>query len=302
MSWLQLTFVVDVEQVEPLTAILEMFLAQAVTTENAGDGEYCEVAFPGTPDWQKVSVTGLFEESIEADPIIEFVHARLGNALADADSSIEIPTRIEKLVDQNWERIWLSSFKPLKVGSELWVCPSWCEPVAPLERNIILDPGLAFGTGTHATTAMCLQWLADQNLAEKTVLDYGSGSGILAIAALFSGATSAAAVDIDPQAVTACRDNATRNSVDHKLWAGQPNELEAGRYDLVIANILADVIIELRDTLLIHLSPDGTLLLTGILSSQANRVIEAFGVQYNFLTRTRGQWCMLICSRAQQAV
>jgi len=203
---------------------------------------------------------------------------------------------VAKLVDQDWERVWLSSFKPIEVGTNLWVVPSWCEPSSPNARNIILDPGLAFGTGTHDTTHMCLQWIAEQNLESQTVLDYGSGSGILAIAALLSGATHADAVDIDPLAVDACIENAKRNGVPDKMNSYLPPDLPTqnqNSYDLVIANILAEVIIELREVLLGNLKPGGTLLLTGILASQAERVMAAFGEQFIFQQHDQGQWCLL---------
>lgn len=290
MSWSQAVFVVDAAQVDPLSSMLETFLAQAVTTENAGEDEFFEVAFPGTPDWQKVQVTGLFNSEVDLDPIIEFVQSHFSST-----GNSEIPVSVSTLVDQDWERVWLSSFKPIQVGTDLWVCPSWCEPSAPNARNIILDPGLAFGTGTHATTHMCLQWLSDQQLKGQQVLDYGSGSGILAIAALFSGAAHADAVDIDPLAVDACIDNAKRNQISTQLCGYLPDALPRDgeqAYDLVIANILADVIIELRDTLLANLKPDGTLLLTGILSTQAERVMAAFG-DFNFTQHNQDQWCLL---------
>jgi ribosomal protein L11 methyltransferase len=300
MSWVQATFVVDAIHVEPLSSMLEGFFAQAITTENAGDDEFYEVAFPGTPDWQKVQVTALFDEAINLAPIIAFVHSHLSSA---QDS--EIPVVVDKLVDQDWERVWLDSFKPIKVGRQLWVCPSWCEPTDPDARNITLDPGLAFGTGTHATTHMCLEWIAEQRLDDQRVLDYGSGSGILAIAALFSGAQHADAVDIDPMAVQACEDNARRNNVGHQMKSWLPEDLASEAehtYDLVIANILADVIIELRDTLLLHLKPNGTLLLTGILASQADRVIDAFGESFDFSQtnskhQDKGHWALLTGKR-----
>ena len=290
MSWSQITFVVDAASVEPLSTMLEAFLAQAVTTENAGEDEFYEVAFPGTPDWQKVRVTALFDQQVELDPIIKFVISQFSTPDSD-----EIPYTVTELIDQDWQRVWLDSFKPIKIGTDLWVCPSWCEPVEPSARNIILDPGLAFGTGTHATTSMCLNWLSDQDLSNQTVLDYGSGSGILAIGALFSGAIHADAVDIDPQAVTACELNAQRNQVTDKMNSFLPQQLPIEKtYDLVIANILADVIIELRDTLLLHLASEGVLLLTGILHSQADKVINAFGETFSFDIKTEDQWCLLV--------
>lgn len=292
MSWSQVTFVVDATEVERLSGLLEAFLAAAVTTENAGEDEFYEVAFPGTPDWEKVKVTALFDQRVDLAPIVEFVHQQYPNH--------EIPVETNKLVDQDWERVWLSSFKPIKVGNNLWVCPTWCKPTEPSARNILLDPGLAFGTGTHATTFMCLGWLADQNLEQQRVLDYGSGSGILAIAALLSGAKHADAVDIDPLAVNACVENAERNAVGSQMDAYLPNDLPADQhqqYDLVIANILAEVIIELRDTLLLHLKPNGTLLLTGILDSQVARVKQHFGDQFNFTELQQDQWALLVANK-----
>jgi ribosomal protein L11 methyltransferase len=296
MSWVQATFVVDATHVDALSNMLEGFLAQAITTENAGDDEFYEVAFPGTPDWQKVQVTALFDEAVNLNPIIAFVQDHLSSL-----QHSEIPIVVDKLIDQDWERVWLDSFTPIKVGRQLWVCPSWCEPTDPNARNITLDPGLAFGTGTHATTHMCLEWIAEQQLDGQRILDYGSGSGILAIAALFSGALHADAVDIDPMAVQACNDNALRNKVQDKMHSCLPNDLASqtkNSYDLVIANILAEVIIELRDTLLLHLKPSGTLLFTGILSSQADRVIDAFGESFDFSQtnskhQDKGHWALL---------
>ncbi|RBP53643.1 50S ribosomal protein L11 methyltransferase [Arenicella xantha] len=294
MSWIQLIFVVDVNKVEPLSDALEAFMAQAITTENAGADEYYEVAFPGNPTWKKVQLTALFDDAIDVAPIVEFVQKQFADS-----AQTEIPVQIEKLVDQDWERVWLSSFKPIEVGSNLWICPSWCEPTDPNARNITLDPGLAFGTGTHATTHMCLRWLADQSLEGQRVLDYGSGTGILAIAALLSGASHADAVDIDPLAVAACDENAQRNGVTDQISSLLPEQLEpepAHRYPLVIANILAEVILDLRETLLAHLQPNGTLLLTGILASQADRVIAAFGEKMSYTTHQQDQWCLIVAT------
>lgn len=294
MSWLQVSFVVDAAQAEPVSGVLETFLAQAVTSENAGRDEYYEVAFPGTPDWQKVKLTALFDQGIDPQPIINFVQQHFDSAAGG-----EIPVTVARLQDQDWERVWLESFQPLEVGENLWVCPSWCEPVDAQARNIILDPGLAFGTGTHATTNLCLQWLARQQLDCAKVLDYGAGSGILAIASLLCGAAHADAVDIDPMAIQASLENAQRNGVANKLDAYLPTQVPQRKYDLVIANILADVIVELRDTLLLHLDSEGTLLLTGILSTQATRVRQAFS-EIEFEQFDQDSWCMLIGSNPKQ--
>ncbi len=289
MSWKQLTVVVSADQLETTSSLLEMFLANAVTTENAGEDEFYEVAFPGKPDWKKVRITGLFPSTVDLQPIIEFITDQLQTSTSD-----EIPVTVDELIDRDWERVWLDSYKPIKVGTNLWVCPSWCDPIEQGSRNIILDPGLAFGTGTHATTAMCLDWISNQQLQNQSVLDYGSGSGILAIATLFSGADHADAVDIDPLAVEACIKNAKRNHVESKFNAYHCDQTPNKQYDLVIANILADVIIELHDTLLLHLDPLGTILLTGILNTQVERVIQNFENSIKFDQYHQDEWALLV--------
>lgn len=289
MSWQQATFVITANKVEALSDMLEGFLAQAITTENAGQDEFYEIAFPGAPDWQVVQLKALFNIEVDIIEIINFVQKHFHS---------EVPVQIEQLEDQDWQRVCLESFKPIKVGTNLWVCPSWCQPSDKNARNIVLDPGLAFGTGTHPTTHLCLDWIANQKLQSQNVLDYGAGSGLLAIAALFSGAKNADAVDIDPLAVSACRENAARNKVSDQLNAYLPSELDKSKtYQLVIANILAKVIIELHDTLLLHLDSDGTLILTGILDIQAQDVIEAFAPEIHFEQREQEQWCLLIGRR-----
>ena len=299
MNWTQLKIVVDAKELRTLSDHLEHFDVQAITTENAGDDEFYEVAFPGTPSWDKVRVTALFNDSVN----VEVIAASCINLIGKPGGQ-EVPYSIEQLKDQNWERVWLQAFKPVEVGHNLWVVPSWCEPSDPSARNIRLDPGLAFGTGTHATTFMCLNWLADQQLKHQRVLDYGSGSGILAIAAIMSGADHADAVDIDPFAVSACVDNAKRNEylgkpVSESMSAYLPKQLEAakGSYQLVIANILTEVILELSDELSGYVAPQGQLLLTGILDSQADKVVAHYDDLFNFTRQHKEHWVLLIGRR-----
>lgn len=300
MSWVQMTLVIDSGEVDQVSDYLEAFEVQAITTENAGEDEFYEVAFPGTPTWHKVRLTALFEDGID----LQILAASTLNQLSRVDAD-EIPITIEKLADQNWERVWLQSFKPIKVGTDLWVVPSWCEPADPNSRNIRLDPGLAFGTGTHATTHMCLKWLSEQPLAGQRVLDYGSGSGILAIAAIMAGASHADAVDIDPFAVSACEDNARRNhfngkSIDSVMDAFLPQDLPqaTNSYDLVIANILAEVILDLVEELSAHVAPNGHLLLTGILDEQADKVVAAYEAEFNFTRQYQDHWVLLVGQRS----
>ena len=290
MAWVQLTVVVDATYVDYTSDMFEGLMAAAVTAENAGQDEFYEVAFPGKPAWQKVRLTALFDDQVDPHELSEFVLKRLHSEGAE-----EIPCQINQLADQDWQRVWLDSFKPINVGKELWVIPSWCTAPEPTAKNIMLDPGLAFGTGTHATTHLCLDWLSRQSLDEQRVLDYGSGSGILAIASIKLGAGYADAVDIDPLAVSASLENAARNQVETQFSAYLPEQLEApaGAYDLVIANILADVIVSLKDTLLGHLNANGQIILTGILDSQVERVKTVYR-EIDFSVEHKEHWSMLV--------
>ncbi len=295
-AWFQFHVTVDSKLVEPLTTLFESLSAAAVTTENAGRDEFYEVAFPGTPSWDSVRVTGLFDGQSDIDKIKNLTLGAL-----QENGVIKVPYTLERLEDQNWERVWLDSFKPIQVGDRLWVVPSWCEPVDESARNITLDPGLAFGTGTHATTFMCLDWISRQNLTGHKVLDYGSGSGILAIAALMSNASFADAVDIDPMAVDACRENAKRNefnsiSLNEKMAAFLPQDLPKSNapYQLVIANILAEVILQLRELLTEAVAESGQLLLTGILNTQKDKVVSAFSNEFDFEVQEQDHWVLLI--------
>jgi ribosomal protein L11 methyltransferase len=189
--------------------------------------------------------------------------------------------RVEILEDKDWEREWMQHYRPMPFGRRLWVCPSWLEPPDPNAVNLLLDPGLAFGTGTHPTTALCLAELDGMDLVECRVVDYGCGSGILAVAALKLGARAALGVDNDPQALVATRNNAGRNGIPAAaLEVALPGAYDQRAWqrdaDTVIANILAGPLVELADTLLDFLKPGGTLLLSGLLASQAQPLCSAY--------------------------
>jgi ribosomal protein L11 methyltransferase len=288
VPWLQLQYRVDRSLADPLGDALEQCGALAVTNENAGEDDYYEVAFPGTPGWQRVLVTGMFDSQVDSLSIRERLKERI---CPDEGLSCEVTM----LQDQDWERAWIDSLKPLRVGDRLWVCPTVYEPPEPGDTNIMLDPGLAFGTGSHATTGMCLDWISTADLAGKVILDYGCGSGILGIAAAMRGTDQVYCVDIDPLAIRATRENADRNGVSSLVLAGLPQEMEEGMFaDIVIANILSEVIIGLADSLKEALGDKGTLLLTGILDSQVADVRDRFGSQFEYEVRQREQWCLLI--------
>ena len=188
---------------------------------------------------------------------------------------------MEILEDKDWEREWMQHYHPMRFGSRLWVCPSWMTPPEPEAINLMLDPGLAFGTGTHPTTALCLRELDGMSLEGLTAVDYGCGSGILAVAALKLGAARVLGVDNDPQALAASRDNAGRNGIPaDRLPLALPEEVDADQWanssDLVIANILAGPLLALSDTLLHFLVPGGTLLISGLLASQADTLCDHY--------------------------
>ena len=205
---------------------------------------------------------------------------------------------ISSLPDQDWTRAWMDAFKPMQFGKRLWVCPKHIEPPDPLAVNLRLDPGLAFGTGTHPTTSLCLRWLdthVSPQSGYRNVLDYGCGSGILAVAAIMLGAESADCVDIDEQALQATRGNAEANQVLPRISTCQPPELEASReYELVLANILSGPLTELAPVLAKHCRAGGDIVLSGILSDQAEAVRMASSGFFNMTTtETLDDWVLL---------
>lgn len=266
MPWLQLTFYSTKKKAEALADLLSEAGAAAVTMQDAADQPLYEPPPGATPLWQLTNVVGLFEEEANADEIV---------ATLKAQWSDEFPEyRSEILEDQDWERAWMEDFKPMRFGERLWIVPSWHEAPERDAVNILLDPGLAFGTGTHPTTRLCLEWLDANELAEKTVIDYGCGSGILAIAAALLGAKSVIGVDNDPQALVATLDNAQRNEVN--IQAYLPKEAPQGTVDILVANILAGPLIELAPKLSALVKEGGAIALSGILSEQAEAVSNAY--------------------------
>ena len=286
MPWIQVSISATPSDYERIEDTLLSLGAQSVTLSDAADNPILEPQPGDTPLWQQAIITGLFDDSMPVETLCEHIKQKLG------DDALNIETTM--LADQDWTRTWMDSFKPMQFGRRLWVCPKHLEPPEPSAVNLMLDPGLAFGTGTHPTTALCLHWL-DAHMHHTRVLDYGCGSGILAIAALLLGAEQADCVDIDPQALQATRDNAEANGVVEKISTCKPEQLEAGaRYDLVLANILSGPLTQLAPELSSHCTNGGEIVLSGILADQADEVRNAYNAYFDMTTtETLDDWVLL---------
>lgn len=267
MAWLQLEVTLDAGEAERVEAALLTAGALSVTCRDAGD-QPLYASDPLQPlIWWHTQLSALFPAEADPDAVRAVLVATLGKLPAH---------QLAPLADRDWEREWLRDFKPMRFGRRLWVVPSAYAPPDPTAVNILLDPGLAFGTGTHATTALCLEWLDAATLAGKTVVDFGCGSGILAIAAALLGATRVWAVDNDPQALAATRENASRNHVNTNFEIGPPESAPAEPVDVVLANILAAPLIELAPRFAALLKPEGELVLSGILADQERELRAAY--------------------------
>jgi len=270
MAWRQLSIVVQDESAQLLADLLSSMGALSVTFLDAADRPLYEPEPGQTRLWSETKVVALFDADADLSRVQAFVTEQL------ADMVFPGEWLSEHLEDREWTRCWMEHFRPMSFGDTLWVCPSG-QPLPDTEAAcLILDPGLAFGTGTHPTTALCLEWLADHRADRKCVIDYGCGSGILAIAALLLGAGKAFAVDIDPQALIATRDNALKNGVADKMHCCDPSELSDAPVDLVCANILAKPLIDLAPKLTRRVGRGGKVLLSGILENQIDTVRQAY--------------------------
>ncbi len=273
MPWLQLRLAITPEQAPTYEDALLEVGAVSVTFMDAEDQPIFEPDLGTTPLWSHTHLLALFEADTDADALV--AHLQL---LTDGD----LPEhQIEHIEDQDWERSWMDGFAPMRFGQRLWIVPSWHEAPQPDAVNLLLDPGLAFGTGTHPTTSLCLQWLDAQPLEGCSVLDFGCGSGILAIAALLLGAPRAVGTDIDPQALEASRDNAQRNGIaDERFPVYLPADLPQEPADVVVANILAGPLVSLAPQITSLVKPGGRLALSGILAEQADEVRAAYAADF----------------------
>ncbi|WP_052761257.1 50S ribosomal protein L11 methyltransferase [Sedimenticola thiotaurini] len=285
MPWIQAHLTTGKEQAPLIELLFENLGALSTTLEDAEDEPLLEPGPGELPIWQRTRVTGLFEGDIDSDDLRHRINQTL-------NSDVTLTLQLEVLEDQAWERAWLDNFHAMSFGQRLWVAPQGKRPEQPDAVIVELDPGLAFGTGTHPTTALCLQWLDRTPPEQLEAIDFGCGSGILAVAALKLGARRVYATDHDPQALQATRANAEKNQVLGRLQLCDSGELQP--VDLVMANILAGTLIELRDLLAGLTRPGGRIILSGILSEQAERVSDAYADAFHMQPpRQQEEWVLL---------
>lgn len=286
MPWIQIRINATAKTADKVSNMLLGRGAQAVTFMDAKDVPVYEPMPGETPLWGETEVMGLFDAETDPAPTIAFFQQIFGE---------NVGYKVEQLEDKDWVREWMDHFHPMQFGERLWICPSWRDVPDPEAVNVMLDPGLAFGTGTHPTTALCLQWLDGLDLAGKTVVDFGCGSGILGIAALKLGAARVIGIDIDPQAIQASRDNAERNGVAGQIELYLPAEQPEGLLaDVVVANILAGPLRELAPLIAGLGKPGSLMALSGVLESQAPELETIYGQWFEMdPTAIKEEWCRL---------
>jgi len=274
MPWLQVRLAITPEQAETYEDALLEVGAVSVTFMDAEDQPIFEPDLGTTPLWSHTHLLALFEADTDETALLAHLQLLCGGALPEH--------QVERIEDQDWERSWMDNFQPMRFGQRLWIVPSWHAAPEPQAVNLLLDPGLAFGTGTHPTTALCLEWLDGQQLEGCSVIDFGCGSGILAIAALLLGAPQAVGTDIDPQALEASRDNASRNGIDPARFPVYlPADMPQQQADVVVANILAGPLVALAAQITSLVRGGGRLALSGILAEQAEEVRAAYAEAFD---------------------
>jgi ribosomal protein L11 methyltransferase len=292
MTWWQLSVQSTADELEQTEASLLAIGAVCITLCDAQDSPIYEPLPGDSPVWQHAVVTGMFEPTRQLEDLYdELIKLLPEHQVATASQSI--------LEDQDWERVHLKHFKPIQCAHNLWVVPGWLSPPDPSATNIQLDPGLAFGTGSHPTTRLCLEWMAYQDFNHQSVIDYGCGSGILAIAACKLGAASVFAVDIDQQALSASTENALRNDIEmDMLHISLVTQMENVAVDLLIANILSGPLIELAPRFADLVKPEGRIMLSGILKHQVNDVKSAYQPFFNLdAVKESEDWVRITGSR-----
>ncbi|EIF2257837.1 50S ribosomal protein L11 methyltransferase [Vibrio cholerae] len=289
MPWIQIKLNATNDNAEAIgDMLMEETGAVSVTFLDAKDTPVFEPLPGETRLWGDTDVVALYEADMDTSLILQQIKA--SNMLAEGFAH-----KVEQVEDKDWEREWMDNFHPMQFGRRLWICPSWREVPDPQAVNVMLDPGLAFGTGTHPTTALCLEWLDNLDLTGKTVIDFGCGSGILAIAAIKLGAAKVIGIDIDPQALLASKDNAARNGVEDQIDVYLPKDQPEGLVaDVVVANILAGPLRELSPIIKGLLKPGGQLAMSGILDTQAESVAEFYRDDLELdPIAEKSEWCRI---------
>ncbi|OTG83073.1 50S ribosomal protein L11 methyltransferase [Acinetobacter sp. ANC 4648] len=281
MKWLQIHITVEQAQVDYTETLLNSLGAGGVTLDDAENQDLLEPLPGETPLWNHVIVTGIYaqedDEEIDVAALETFIRTQLPDA----------PLRHEFLEDQAWERTWMDAYEPIQISEKFWIVPEWMEAPDADAVNIKLDPGLAFGTGNHASTFLCLQWLGKTDVKDKIVIDYGCGSGILGVAALLLGAKKVYATDIDPQAVLATKQNAELNGVLEKLYVGLPEEFnqtfKGKQADIHVANILAGPLMSLAKEFSTLIKSEGEFALAGVIEEQVADVSSVYSEFFDIL-------------------
>lgn len=286
----ELTIECSKDLAEELSDFLDENECLSITFTDKQDDPILEPDIGTTPLWPNVIVHVIFSDEKSAQ-----------NALTNLGEHYpKLPTQIQMVPEQDWERAWMDNFVPMQFGERLWVCPSSTPPPVPEACNLILDPGLAFGTGTHPTTALCLKWLDHAKLTGKDIIDYGCGSGILSVAALKLGAHHVTAIDIDNQALIATKNNAEVNSISEaKLTIALPEQAKVHQADIIVANILLSPLLSLKEDLHQYLKPEGTLVVSGILAEQVELLTAAYkGLFKHQETLIEDEWARIELTKA----
>lgn len=273
MSWLELSIRVSRQNAPLVERLLENEPVLALTLTDDADDPVLEPGVGETPLWPSVCVTALFSGDTPVEPL-----TRMLSLVPGVDWPHQVNFR--RFEDEQWERAWLDRFKPMQFGSGLWIIPGEADIPASAKFALRLDPGLAFGTGTHPTTHLCLEWMDAHDFDAESVVDYGCGSGVLGITAAIKGAQAVDCVDNDPQALIATCDNAKRNGVEGRINSMAPEQYTPRPVDVVLANILAGPLIELAPRLSASLRSGGSLVLSGILEQQASEVEKAYSADF----------------------
>lgn len=273
------------DAIDELSNQLEEQGALSIMLTDKADNPVFEPELGTTPLWPEVIIQALYADAVQAQEMrTQLEQTRPGLSIS-----------LDVLPDQDWERACMDDFKPQPFGQRLWVCPSWCTPPDPDAVNLILDPGLAFGTGTHPTTGLCLSWLEQAHLNNKTLIDYGCGSGILALAAIKLGAAHVFAADIDEQALQATHNNAMSNEINETQLAISLPDALTQPADILIANILLSPLMTLASRFQELLHPEGLLVVSGLLEDQQAQLIEAYSQHFSLAHQeTRDGWALLV--------